>query len=124
MGESAVRHRIGMAIVCLHISAALYLALPFLMAFAFSFADDEEINAVAMCLFLLAFCLPWAIGMEVIVYGLKRRKFWAWVAGLIVFSMYAMSIFLPLGAFGLWGLLDRGSRAEFGMHERADGGTS
>jgi hypothetical protein len=108
-----------MAIVCLHISTALYLVLPFVLVAMMANIEDRETDLFFMTWLLFAFCLPWAMGAEVIVYGLKRRKFWAWVAGLIVFGMYVMSAFLPLGAFGLWGLLDRGSREEFGIHERS-----
>ena len=57
-------------------------------------------------------------GSEFVVYGLRRRKFWAWVAGLIIFVMCLPlgALGLPLGALGLWGLLDSGSRREFGVN--------
>lgn len=77
-----------MAIVCLHISAVLYI---------------------------LVGVLALAAGIEFVFVGLRRRKRWDWIAGLCVFGIYLPSLFLPLGAFGLWGLLDGGSRKEFGV---------
>lgn len=66
----------------------------------------------------LVVCLALIAGIEFVASGLKRRKFWAWVAGLCIFGVYVPSLFLPLGALGLWGLLDTGARKEFGV----DGG--
>jgi hypothetical protein len=98
-----------MAVSCLHISAALYLLVAGL-ALLFR-SDDEEAIAIG----LAVFCASLAAGVEVIAFGLRQRKNWAWVAGLCVFALYVPSLFLPLGAFGLWGLLDSGSREVFGV---------
>jgi hypothetical protein len=76
-----------------------------------SFRGPEQYFAVAICVLWLALIT----GIEIVAIGLNRRKFWAWIAGLCIFGMYVPSLFLPLGALGLWGLLDPGSRAEFGM---------
>lgn len=107
-------HRIGLAIACLHISAALYLVVGILV-FPLLLTGDGRRPAQPAVIFLAAFCWALSIGVEVVAAGLRRRKFWAWVAGLCVFGMYVPSLFFPLGALGLWGLLDAGSRAEFGM---------
>jgi len=106
-------HKIRLAIVCLHISAGLYLLLGPLM-FVLSEDDDTGLG-LAFALGVLIFCLVLVAGIEYVVYGLIRRKFWAWVAGLCIFGLYLPSLFLPLGALGLWGLLDAGTRREFGM---------
>jgi hypothetical protein len=103
-----------MAIVCLHISAVLYLLIGLLM-FPLLMALDKSGEATPIALFLLLFCLAMVAGIEAVVYGLRLRKFWAWVTGIVIFGLYVPSLFLPLGAFGLWGLLDEGSRAEFGI---------
>lgn len=108
-------HRIGMAIVCLHISAVIYLLLGVLMFPLFSAMPEMEGMATPFAVGMLVFCALLAIGIEVVVAGLKRRKFWAWVAGLVIFGLYLPSLFLPLGAFGMWGLLDKGSQAQFGI---------
>ena len=114
-----VKSRVGVALVCLHISAVLYLLLGLLFPLLWTLDDDgDKLNASAatgVSVFLFIFCALIASGVEVVAYGIHKRKFWGWVAGLIVFGIYAPSIFLPLGAFGLWGLLAAGSRAEFGV---------
>ena len=100
-------HRVGMAIVCLHISALLYLLVGVMM---FLLVDDQRF-AIGMFIF----CVALILGIQFVANWLKRRRFWAWVAGLCIFAVYTPSLFFPLGALGLWGLLDGGSRAEFGV---------
>jgi hypothetical protein len=116
-----VRHRIGLAVACLHISAVIYV----LVGLFLLFMSRAELQGPALlfAVGLGVFWLALIVGIEVVAAGLNRRKFWAWIAGLCIFGMYTPSLFLPLGALGLWGLLDRGSRAEFGMRDsgsRAD----
>lgn len=114
-----MQHRIGMAIVCLHISAVLYLLIGLLMFPLFMHNDPIGLGLpVAMGLFF--FCLVLIIGIESVAYGLSHRQYWAWVAGLCIFGLYATSLFFPLGALGLWGLLDEGSRDEFGVGENRE----
>lgn len=106
-------HKIRLAIVCLHISAGLYLLVGPLL-FLLLEGDDTKLRlAIGAGMFI--FCLILVAGIELVVYGLLRRKFWAWVAGLCIFGLYLPSLFLPLGALGFWGLLDSGSRREFGV---------
>ena len=107
-------HRIGMAIICLHLSALLYL-LAGVALLLVSSVDEFGMRFSGGVIFLLI-CLALMIGIEIIVYGLKHRKFWAWIAGLCAFGLYLPSLFFPLGALGLWGLLDAGSRREFGIN--------
>jgi len=112
-----MQHRIGVAIVCLHISAVLYL-LAGLLIFPLLTAEDDSGLGFTMAVLLFIFCLALIAGIEVVVFGLRQRKFWAWVAGLCIFGLYVPSLFLPLGALGLWALLDAGSRAELGVDRR------
>jgi hypothetical protein len=107
-----MRNKIGLTIVCLHISAVLYLIVGLLMLLLVS-GEDEAGVGLPFAIGMLVFCLALVAGIEIVVYGLHQRKFWAWVAGLCICGMYVPSLFLPLGALGLWGLLDSGSRAEF-----------
>src|SRR6266849_1178427 len=111
----SMRHKIGLAISCLHISAVLYLIVGVLMFALFTRDKDETGLGLAFAIGTLLFCLALIAGIEFVVYGLRNRKFWAWVAGLCVFGVYLPSLFFPLGALGLWGLLDSGSRAAFGV---------
>ena len=110
----AKQHKIGLATICLHISAALYVMVG-LVLFPLFLSDDETSLGFPFAVVMLLLCLALASGIEFVIYGLRRRKFWAWVAGLCIFGLYVPSLFLPLGALGLWGLLDSGSRAEFGV---------
>lgn len=65
-----------------------------------------------------AFCLVLAVAVEVVAYGIHKRRFWGWIVGLIVFGIYTPSLFFPLGILGLSGLLASGSRIEFGIVQR------
>jgi hypothetical protein len=106
-------HRVGMAIVCLHISAVLYLLVGFGFLLFALFFGERTIEMWIFTTFIHLFCVALVVGIEFVFSGLKHRKFWAWVAGLCIFAMYLPSAFLPLGAFGMWGLLDAGSQREF-----------
>ncbi len=99
------RHKVGLAINCLHISAVLYLLIgtSFLLL---TMSDDLRI-AMEFGVVLFIFCLAMVVGIEYVVYGLTRRKYWAWIVALCIFGIYVMSAFFPLGALGLWGLLDK-----------------
>jgi hypothetical protein len=113
-------HRIGVALACLHVSAAIYVALGIASPWLFAWAFDQEPDGpgrrwgIAVGVGVLVFSLALVAGIELVALGLRRRRFWAWVAGLCIFGVYAPSLFLPLGALGLWGLLDAGSRARSG----------
>lgn len=109
------QNKIWLTIACLHISAVLYVLVGILVLVIFMNLDDGDAINTPLGVFGLIFSLAIAAGVEVIVYGLKQRKFWGWVAGLATCGVYTPSLFFPLGALGLWGLLDEGSRAEFGM---------
>jgi hypothetical protein len=105
-------HRLGMAVVCLHISAVLYFAIGILMFPLMRSFGREERDAMLIAGVMFAFCLAMVVGIEFVAAGLNRRRYWAWIAALCIFAVYATSAFLPIAAFGLWGLLDSGSREE------------
>jgi hypothetical protein len=120
MSGEKMKNRVAIALVCLHISAVIYLILGLgcLVLFrvtGFYQEDGDRVLAVVFAVVMLTVCVALAIGIEAVAFGLRRRKFWAWVAGLCIFGLYVPSLFLPLGALGLWGLLDPGSRAAFGI---------
>jgi hypothetical protein len=60
-------------------------------------------------------CLAFASGIEVVVLAVRRRRYWGWVAGACYFTLYIPTVFLPLGALGLWALLAPATRALFGV---------
>jgi len=110
-----MRHKLGLAIVCLHISAVLYVLVGGFFIALVTVLDDEMKLPMAVGVGGVLLCLALAAGVEFVAFGLRRRRFWAWAAGLCIFGIYMPSIFLPLGVLGLWGLLDSGSRAECGL---------
>jgi hypothetical protein len=107
-------HRIGLAITCLHISAALYGVLAIVVLLLFLSVARTGVGFL-VGFGLAGFCVSLTVGLELVVAGLKERKFWAWVVGLCIFVIYTPSLFFLLGILGLWGLLDAESRAEFGV---------
>jgi Short C-terminal domain len=114
-------HRIGMAVVCLRVLAALEAVAPLLvMAFTQSLGNERLTTALfPLLVTAVLLSLPFAVGLWVVAAGLQKRRFWAWVAGLCVFGLCLTSVLLPLGVFGLWGLLDSGSLAAIGVGGRA-----
>ena len=117
-----MNHRLGMAITCLRISTILYVVLSIFLAF-YLFTGPADPAAAPSARYLLGLmvllCLSMAIVPETAIVGIKRRRSWGWVLGLIIFGLYLPSLFFPLGAVGLWGLLDSGSRAEMGIGSAA-----
>lgn len=110
-------HRLGMAIACLRLLAILNLAIS-AASFVPGFLEVEHLPHLGarMRIAVAVIYLATAVAQEVAVQGIKRRRFWAWVLGLSLLVL-ALSTFysFPLAALGLWGLLDRGSRKEFGL---------
>lgn len=52
--------------------------------------------------------------IEIVIRNLKRNKYWAWIAGIVVCSLYLTSmLFIVLGIIGLMGLLNKEVRKEF-----------
>jgi xanthine/uracil/vitamin C permease (AzgA family) len=106
--------KIWLALGCLHFSAVLYFLLGLGLMALLLLANEEE-GGIAAGICVLSACFGIGLGVEVVAYGVRCRKFWGWVTGLCVFGVYLPSLFFPLGALGLWGLLDEGSREAFGI---------
>ena len=114
--DSRMKSRVGVALVCLHISALLYLLLGLASPLLLTLDDTGSAGGAAATgasVVLFIFCALIAVGVEIVAYGIHKRRFWGWVAGLVVFGIYLPSLFMPLGALEFWGLLASGSRAEF-----------
>lgn len=118
--RSGPPHRIGTALVCLHVSAGIYatlgIASPWLFAWISELDDGPGRRwGIVVGVAVLSLFAVLVAGIELVAHGLRRRRFWAWVAGLCIFGIYVPSLFLPLGVLGLWGLLDAGSQQAFGV---------
>ena len=122
--ENRSGHKIGLAVACLQISGVLYFILGLLMCTLLGADTDPQYGRVSpyrgvgIALFTLLLFIALIVGIQIVVAGLRRRRFWAWVTALCIFGVYLPSLFFPLGALGLWGLLDSASRAEFGLGAR------
>lgn len=77
--------------------------------------DDEAAGAAVVFGIVAAMCVGLALVAEIVTIGMHLRHKWAWFAGLVMFGLYLPSLFMPIGALGMCGLLMNGSRREFGM---------
>jgi hypothetical protein len=110
-----MKNRIGVTIGMLHVCAFISVATGVLLLTLAGDPDMTDAFEGTPIGFIAAVCSIFALAVEVTVLGLKKRKFWAWVAGLCLCAVYTLSVLLPLGALGLWGLLASGSRRDFGL---------
>ena len=110
-------NRLKMTIVCFHISTALYvlLGLGFLLILVNIPPDPDLPRSFGpiVGVIVLILCLVFAAGVEVMVWGLKKLKYWAWIMAIVNCAFYISSIFFILGGLGLWGLLDSETQAAF-----------
>ena len=109
------KNRIPIAILCLHIAAILYVIISGYLFFTSLTINDSKIVDGLIFIFIihLIVFLGIAVLNEVVARAIKKRKFWGWVVGIILFGLYIPSPFLPLGVFGLWALLTPNSRKVF-----------
>ncbi len=110
------KDRIPVAILCLRIAAILYVLISAYIIFLSLTIDDSKIINGVKFIFVsptIVF-LGIAILNEVVARAIKKRKFWGWVVGIILFGLYIPSPFLPIGGFGMWALLRPDSRKAFG----------
>jgi hypothetical protein len=116
-----MKSKVNLAILAIRISTVIYFLIGIVfLILAFVVPPDTEGWSKWMGFFMAGFCVPFIIFLEVLIIYLRKRKFWAWVAGLIVGALYAPSLFLPLGVMILIGLLSESSRNEFGMQKRTE----
>jgi len=97
--------RLLVSIVCLHISAVLYVLLAGIILWLLKGTLTGAILAIVAALM--------AVAAEIVVFGLLRVKLWAWIAGVLLLSMYATSGFFFVGIPGLWGLASAETRNIF-----------
>ena len=109
--------RTRLASVSLHLSAVLFAVSAAVLAAA-PFARDPATSTEYMlpsgALWLLAgLCIVLAIVARRLMHALRQRKRWAWIAAAVLFVLFLPTVFLPLGLVGLFGLMSKGTRAQF-----------
>ena len=111
-----MKSRVNMAILAIRISTVLYYLIFFGMIIAGFFVSpaDKDFNRYILWGSSI-FIIPIVIFLEVLIVHLRRRRYWAWVGGLIIGATYAPSLFLPLGVMILVGLLSEEGKGEFGI---------
>ena len=114
-----MKSKVSLAILGLRISTIIYyLIMAGCVIWAFTSGEHSEDDDTFLSWFLFIALIPFVVFLEILIVFLRRRKFWAWIAGLIIGALYAPSLFLPLGIMILVGLLAEGSRNEFGMQKK------
>ncbi len=110
--------RLKMTLISFHISAVLYVLLGVGYGFFFArFPQAMELSpsfGLMMGVSVGVVCVLLAAGIEVVVAGLKQRKYWAWITGLVLCALFIPSCWFTVpGGLALWGLLDPETRAAF-----------
>lgn len=110
------------SIICLHISAVLYVLVGggILYVSIFVIGFDAMMLMMQKILFGIEIitCFVLAGFIEIVVRGLKRHKYWAWIASIIIFGIYIPSIFIVLGIIGLIGILKQDTKKIFVQQEQ------
>lgn len=125
--------RLIITIVCFHISAVLSaLSGITLLVAASMFTElfrqagprsDYVLSQVATAMgvalpVFAGIAVVAAVGIELTINGLNKRKYWAWIVGLVLSGLMIMSgmqniIGFALGGLALWGLVDPDTVAAF-----------
>ena len=109
--------RTRLATLALHVSGVLYVLSGIVLALVpLAWDPDAEpgyLLRAGVTWFLAALCLGLAALAWATARGLRAARRWAWRTALALFALYLPSVFLPLGAVGLFGLLSEGTRRRF-----------
>ncbi|GJM23585.1 MAG: hypothetical protein DHS20C15_35000 [Planctomycetota bacterium] len=104
----------------LHAAALVYLAATVWMRM--ETADRPELPSEYLSTFHRALVqygwmvgLPFALAFEVLAWGLRKRRFWAWVGSICACGIFFGSVFFPLAAVALWSLVRVRTREHFGI---------
>lgn len=112
--------RTRLAIVALRLSAVFCIVAGVTLALAALAPRDALSEALAQQRAILwlpaVLCFALAFGVRAVVQALRMSKPWAWRAALLLCVLYLPTLFVPLGALGLFALLSAGTRARF--HDR------
>ena len=102
--------KLNLAILGLRISAILYYVIILACLISTIYLSGAKL---VLPIFVALFTLPFVVFLELLMLHLRRRRYWAWIAGLVVGGLYVPSLFLPLGVMIFVGLLSDSTRKEF-----------
>ena len=77
---------------------------------------NGPINGRIILVSVFAFWILFGIFHFKVVSGLHNKKFWAWICGVFICSMYITSITFPLGIWGAYDLLKPETRIIFKLN--------
>lgn len=121
MSLDTSKSRVSVALICIHISTGIYILLGIMIPVWLTIDDlnnglsVEAGGVIIGSVIVLGGCSLIAFLVELVASAIRRRSFGGWVVGLILFSIYVPTLFMPLGIVGLWSLLLPASRREFGF---------
>ncbi len=96
------------SIICLHIIAVLnFLLLLLVIRYAAVTFSLLELQVIIIAVVITI------IAAEIIVRGLKKEKYWGWVASIIFFGMNIPSLFIVVSIIGLIGLFKKETVATY-----------
>ena len=106
-----------MVTIPFRISSVLYFILGaafFIMALVgFSNGSEDSLLAGSFLFIMALFCIALGVFVEIVIYHFKKKKYWAWIAALIIAGLYIPSIFIVLGIIPLIAILDKETKDEF-----------
>ena len=105
--------------IAFHISAVIYFLLGLVVCavvpvVAF-YSGSMGLGELIIIVGLGGFSILLGVGVEVVIWHLKKGKSWAWIAGICIAGIYIPSGFMPLGIIALLGLLETESKVYCGQ---------
>ena len=106
---------LGWVVVSFRVAAVLYLLLGGFLTVLLIIILLKSVENVDYSLFIVVSVVSFimVVVTEVVIYGLRKKKFWAWVGAIMLSALYIPSIFLPLGVIALCGLLTKDVRKNY-----------
>ncbi len=104
-------------IAVLRFSTIMYISLGIFwfiaLLFSYTIPAEERLFYILFFLFGSITSLAMGIFFEIVIKNLKEKKYWSWIAALVLCGMYLTSLLFPLGIIGIIGLVDKEVKEDF-----------